>query len=603
MVNRVAKPGWMGIVRLLAAPLIAVVLAGTAATISFGLMGSLDQYQPALAFAQIIADADTAVPPASLLPTRTARRVLLVVVDGLRADTSETLPFLNELRQRGYSGRLTVSQPTYSKPGYAAIAAGATQEVTGVVLNSHAGLTPAETIFAVAAKNGLKTSAIADDWWNELCGSAVTFRHYYPDATFNDPNTDQDSTASAIASLATEGADLTLVHYAATDTQAHETGGAASAEYTDAATRIDGLIRELAAQLDLSRDAIIVTADHGHLSRNMGPGSGHGGWEPEVVAVPLVAAGAGISAGTLAETLPDADLTPTVAALLGLPAPADSQGRIIFPMLSADSSQKAALAVANARRLAIFTPAYTTTFGSAGPKSDGALSAALAAQTAGDFGTAYTQAEASISNNLAAMVDARQAAAAHGRSSRLPLAIIELVALAAAFWGAARLAGPGRRIVPVVCGAVFLLIDFAIYRVVLGGTYSLGALADSDIATMVRLFAIPAYVAALVAVAAAVLTFRPRMRAERVALVEAALVGCAGAGFIIAIYGLWQHGTVLQPLLPDFHVAFLTLAYLLKGTFLAALFVLLPAVAAAWPVRRAAGAPGAAGAPDATGDH
>ncbi|HMG22012.1 MAG TPA: hypothetical protein VK607_11860, partial [Kofleriaceae bacterium] len=79
---------------------------------------------------------------------------------------------------------------------------------------------------------------------------------------------------------------------------------------------------------DLSRDAVIVTADHGHVE----PG-GHGGAEPEVSHVPLVLAGAGIAPGAIALDPRLVDVAPTVAALLGVPAPGHAEGRTLVELL------------------------------------------------------------------------------------------------------------------------------------------------------------------------------------------------------------------------------------------------------------------------------
>src|SRR5688572_2388017 len=54
---------------------------------------------------------------------RLARRVLLVIIDGLGADESQ-LPFLDELRARGASTVASVPYPTISRPNYVTILTG-----------------------------------------------------------------------------------------------------------------------------------------------------------------------------------------------------------------------------------------------------------------------------------------------------------------------------------------------------------------------------------------------------------------------------------------------------------------------------------------------
>jgi lysylphosphatidylglycerol synthetase-like protein (DUF2156 family) len=115
--------------------------------------------------------------------------------------------------------------------------------------------------------------------------------------------------------------------------------------YADAAAAIDKLIGTL--DIDLARDAIVITADHGHTDRG-----GHGGREPDVRAVPLVLAGAGIVPGAQTAGAMLADVAPTVCALLGIPAPGHAHGRTLVEVLQLDRAGAAARIQADARRLA-----------------------------------------------------------------------------------------------------------------------------------------------------------------------------------------------------------------------------------------------------------
>jgi hypothetical protein len=102
------------------------------------------------------------------------------------------------------------------------------------------------------------------------------------------------------------------------------------------------------ARVDLSQDAIIVTADHGHTNRG-----GHGGVEPEVMYVPLIAAGAGIKPGASANDARLIDIAPTVAALLGIPAPGHGLGRTLDELLDTDAQSINARRLADQQRVAV----------------------------------------------------------------------------------------------------------------------------------------------------------------------------------------------------------------------------------------------------------
>src|SRR6185295_7811001 len=152
--------------------------------------------------------------------------------------------------------------------------------------------------------------------------------------------------SEAGSALAAGNADLVVLLVGAVDAAGHARGGD-SPEYRDAAAMADHAIARVLARIDLSRDAVIVTADHGHTGRG-----GHGGVEPEVLAVPLIAAGAGILPGTTALDARLIDLAPTVSALLGLPAPGHGLGRTLTELLALDAAARARRTAADQLRLA-----------------------------------------------------------------------------------------------------------------------------------------------------------------------------------------------------------------------------------------------------------
>jgi len=55
-------------------------------------------------------------------------RVIYVLIDGLRYDTSqktEVMPFLNQLRNQGASAKMNSQTPSFSSPGYGSLLTGA----------------------------------------------------------------------------------------------------------------------------------------------------------------------------------------------------------------------------------------------------------------------------------------------------------------------------------------------------------------------------------------------------------------------------------------------------------------------------------------------
>src|SRR5262249_32935635 len=95
--------------RQVVAAALALLVLGAVGAVQAGLAGAsfmfdLEQVEPALA----------RVPPAIEAPDtpRLARRVFLVVIDGLRLDRSYGLPLLDELRRRGVDSDATSHYPT-----------------------------------------------------------------------------------------------------------------------------------------------------------------------------------------------------------------------------------------------------------------------------------------------------------------------------------------------------------------------------------------------------------------------------------------------------------------------------------------------------------
>jgi hypothetical protein len=146
------------------------------------------------------------------------------------------------------------------------------------------------------------------------------------------------------------GDDLLILLLTDVDEAGHRFG-AASPEYRHAAREVDRQLAGVLASVDLSRDTIVVTADHGHVDRG-----GHGGLEPEVENVPLILAGAGIQPGAVVSGAGLRDVAPTVAALLGIPAPGHSSGRVLMSALALSPEARAGLSAADARRRSLLGP-------------------------------------------------------------------------------------------------------------------------------------------------------------------------------------------------------------------------------------------------------
>lgn len=359
-----------------------------------------------------------------------SRRVVVVVVDALRADASRTLPTLNRLREIGAERTARTGQPSLSYPSWTVIGTGAWQEQSGVTTNFYKRDILVDTIFEAAKRKGLTTAIVgAGAGWPQLYarGVDVNVGIEGPSDPYSDLQAvrrmDDQIEATALRVLAEKKPDLLLVHLAEPDNAGHARG-AASREYADAIATIDARIGRLAAALDLRDTTILVTGDHGMLDRG-----GHGGWEPEVLTVPLVAAGAGIRSGRYAEAT-QADIAPTVAVLLGTSIPTHSQGQPLFDMLNLPAGLRARRAVDAAAQLRERYAQYAQVIGAA-PFAHRRLDEAIQALTAGEAEVAYQSAVADIEATWKQAASVRTARLARERLARLPIALLVMLPFAA----------------------------------------------------------------------------------------------------------------------------------------------------------------------------
>jgi hypothetical protein len=362
---------------------VALVVLGAVGAIKAGLAGAdftfdLEQTRPALA----------QVAPAAFDPhtPRLARRVFLVIVDGLRLDKSYELPFLDELRRRGVDSEATSHYPTWSRPNYVSILTGVPPSASGVRTNHHSTPVVLDSLMDRAHAAGLRVATATDydvlpklflrerveatprsdavpaiptedrdpldttdiDVMEHPLSEAAV---HAPDAPLVSPFDDAryapwpGGLAETGAALVDGNADLVVLLIGAVDAAGHARGGA-SPEYREAAEIADRALARALAHVDLAQDAIVVTADHGHTNRG-----GHGGVEPEVLSVPLIAAGAGIRPAAAANDARLIDLAPTVSALLGIAAPGHGLGRTLDELLALDRPARDARTAADTQRL------------------------------------------------------------------------------------------------------------------------------------------------------------------------------------------------------------------------------------------------------------
>ena len=163
---------------------------------------------------------------------------------------------------------------------------------------------------------------------------------------------DESLIAAGRAVVEEDDPDLLVLQLLAADQLGH-VRGTRNPEYLDQLARTDerigGFLAWLEARGRLEGASVVVMADHGQ-GRGIG-GHGHLDWGESPV--PFVVHGAGAVPGTVVDRPASVlELAGTVAALLGVPAPAAARGRPLVPALDAARPARPAAA---ARALAVVT--------------------------------------------------------------------------------------------------------------------------------------------------------------------------------------------------------------------------------------------------------
>jgi hypothetical protein len=351
-----------------------------AAAIVLLVLGAIGAVAAGIAGASFMEDLELAEPalarvPPSLPPVhapRLADRVFLVIIDGLRLDRSYELPFLDSLRRRGVDGEAQSHYPTWSRPNYVSILTGVPPVASGVRTNHHMTPVMLDSLMDRARAAKLEVAIVTDyglipqlflrprDPGEAFPPSDIEGTEdplsplavHSPEARFATPFDDAryvpwpGGFSEAGAALVAGDAPLVVMLISVVDAAGHA-HGADSPDYRAAAEIADRALAGVLGHVDLDRNAIVITADHGHTHRG-----GHGGVEPEVLSVPLVMAGAGIAPGATVEDARLIDLAPTVAALLGMPAPGHGLGRTLVELLHEAPDANAELLAADRARLA-----------------------------------------------------------------------------------------------------------------------------------------------------------------------------------------------------------------------------------------------------------
>jgi hypothetical protein len=279
------------------------------------------------------------------LGERVTERVVFVLVDGLRVDTSmktDVMPYLNELREMGAWGVMHSRPPSYSTPGYSVLFTGAWPEINdGPVMNLDYDDIPTWTqdnLVSAVSRAGMQTALSAYYWFEKLVPQEAVSASFYTPG--DDQYADREVVDAALPWIRADNYSFIFVHLDQVDHAGHYEGGPRDPRWDAAARRSDELLREIASGLDFEVDTLFISSDHGHIDRG-----GHGGHDRVTLLEPFVMVGAGVKPGKQGD-IQMVDVAPTLAAMLGANIPAASQGRVRVEMVNFNPSQIEAIQAA-----------------------------------------------------------------------------------------------------------------------------------------------------------------------------------------------------------------------------------------------------------------
>jgi predicted AlkP superfamily pyrophosphatase or phosphodiesterase len=259
--------------------------------------------------------------------------VVLVILDGLRPDAVRptVMPALAALaRERWQAAHAVTVRPSVTVAALTSLATGVSPDTHGLIEPGFRalGMFAARTLLPNhLRRNGHRVTIVTTDLPPASLVVARTLLGIAGAVDLIGGGTRPVEVADrAVVEASRPGPALTVVYFNDCDRAGHAEGWM-SPWYLSEAARLDDAIHRLAPLADREDTLLIVTADHG--------GGGivphdHDGDHPLNLRIPIILAGGGVHTATRSQTPAHLlDLPPTILAALGVPVPADYEGRVL----------------------------------------------------------------------------------------------------------------------------------------------------------------------------------------------------------------------------------------------------------------------------------
>jgi hypothetical protein len=497
------------------------------------------------------------------------QQVVMVVVDGLRYDTSLEMPYLNSLRVEGASAVMVGIPSPASQSAWTTLVSGAGPEINGAPF-----LDPEHTdeihpiavdhLFAEVKRAGLTGGLASSNSWQKMVPDEFLYTQFFVE---DEDAADEQVVDTALRFLKNFYLNYLLIHLNQVD-HASRDYGAASSEYQQAALRVDAHLRDIAQATDVQRNVLIVVSDYGH------PKAGERDQYGRVVlTAPFVMVGPVVVPGDYGHIAPG-DVAPTVAALLGTAVPSAAQRPIRFDMLRMDEVQRAVKQIAQAQQRVTLGQAYLRSI-DAGTLSETAEGDALVATSSlqvKNYTSAYTLGELAVQQIDQEMEQARMQRIQGERSHRRIAALVVILAPLFLFWWKR-----SKRLGVLILAA---LLTMAIYHLLFireGNVYS------PNIPRPVEPFLEESLRRVAIALAAGLVVTLLWLWYEREGSLLDVTQSVYGFSFAVIYFlgiqvaiGYWLNGPTVTWYLPHLNLFFLHFSALVQSAMVAAISVFLP---------------------------
>ncbi len=222
--------------------------------------------------------------------------VILIILDGLNYQVAEqAMGYLQAecQAQKGHLRKIQAELPTLSRPLYETILTGKTPIESGILHNHVVRLSTEKSIFHHVKELGQSGAAAASHWFSELYNHApfepiewrfvvnptltIPYGIFYFDEHYPDSHTFADGEYLRVH----YDPSFLLIHPMGIDQSGHQYGGD-SAQYRQAARRMDEILAQYLPRWLQEGYQVFVTADHG-----MNSDKTHGGNSAEETDIPL----------------------------------------------------------------------------------------------------------------------------------------------------------------------------------------------------------------------------------------------------------------------------------------------------------------------------